>query len=67
MPHYQASSSDMKQKEVQEHHEESLCIALQREKEINSLDIAGHQFKSCPNTLKQLLCNDDLVYALILF
>lgn len=34
---------------------------------IYSLDTAGHQFKYRPNTLKQLLCNNDLVYALILF
>lgn len=33
MPPYQASSNDMKKKGIQEHHEESLCVALQQEKE----------------------------------
>lgn len=67
MPHYQASSTDVKQKAAQEHCEESLCVALQQEMEIYSLATACHQFKSWPNTLKQLLCKDDLVYALIFF
>lgn len=66
MPHYQASSSDMKQKGVQEQHEESLRVALQLQKKIYSMATAGHQFKFWPNTLKQLLCNKELVYALIL-
>lgn len=67
MPHHQASSSGMKQKGVQEHHEDALGVALQQEKKIYSLATTDHQLKSWPKTHKQLLCNNDPVYVMRFF